>query len=72
MPRRPGIDRSIDLRRAMPDPELEVLEVVPGAPPSPPPLRLLTDMPGPREAEYAPQRHDPLSLAGLWRALESL
>jgi hypothetical protein len=72
MRRRPGIDRSIDLRRAMPDPELEVLEVVPGAPPPPPPLRLFADLPGPREAEYASQRHDALSLAGLWRAFESL
>jgi len=50
-----------------------VLEVVPGAPPPPPPpLRPFADLPGPREAEYAPRRHDPLSLAGLWRALESL
>lgn len=66
------MERSIDLRRAVPGPELEVLEIVSGAPQSPPPLRLLGDLPGPREAEYAPQRHDPLSLAGLWRALESL
>jgi hypothetical protein len=72
MRRRPGIERSIDLRRAVPDPELEVLEIVPGATPPPPPLRLFADLPGPREAEYAPPRRDPLSLAGLWRALESL
>ena len=56
----------------MPDPELVVLEVVPGAPQPPPPLRLFADLPGPREAEYAPRGHDALSLAGLWRALESL
>jgi hypothetical protein len=72
MPRRVVKDRSIDLRRTTLGPDDEVLELNLSAPPSPAPLRLFADLPGPREAEYALPPRDPGGLAGLWRVLESL
>jgi hypothetical protein len=72
MPRRLAEDRSINLRRAVLGPGDEVLELDPTAPPSAPPLRIFADLPGPPEAEYAPPPPDPVGLASLWRAVESL
>jgi hypothetical protein len=72
MPRRVAGDRSIDLRRAVLGPDDEILELDPDAPPSAPAVRIFADLPGPPEAEYAPPPPDPVGLASLWRAVESL
>ena len=60
----------IDLRGALPDERMEVIELPAASPgPAPRPFAELDDLP---EPAYATSGHDPTGTVGIWRALESL
>ena len=65
-------EREIDLGRAFPTDDLEVLELDRERRVVPPPLRLFAGLDGPIEAPYARHAEDRTGSAGLWRAIASL